>query len=522
MPDIDSSEIKNELSLKLKNVKKLIKYLEGIDNVPSAHQRRINKNIEHLISKLNIDNLNELYQLKTDLIKGIEKLNERSKNISYLEHIRGWYLRPLLSHFDNALKMQTFISPSEGIDALEKRLHLYIPKPYFNLDHEIIKSNINQFFKFKAFGKGSEASTKLENNFYDRFIFNEINPWQDTTLGSLGLPVIHYKVQDFFRKLKSNEPSVLVTGLCPLSTISDEIGLMLSENKIVRSKLGFEPLQVKYDDVIDIAWPPKPIISDYIKIKNILELYKITREKFDVSAVIWYPYHEYYLDITENIFVNYIESELLSYNKVRKGLDRIKERYFKLIEKVRLDLDLVDEKDILKIEIIEIDEDKYNKLEEFRKCVDLSFFKYIYGSWVGNKLRRTLYEQLVVKHIRPVLDGYNVLHLDTSYELWVDMLGAIVLENQRPDSNGNFSWINYPSIPSIRMSHMREYNAAYDDKLYLGDEENSFKKLIERLPKKYLLHLAPLVLGKRNIENKKDEIIINELKSRISEINSFF
>jgi hypothetical protein len=476
------SEVLNEISTELKNIKKLIKYLNGLSKAPEQHKPRISKNIEYLINKVRTGDLEKLEEKRNHLERKLEEIKLSLTQGTYLEHIRGWYLRPLINHFDDQLKMRSFTSTIEGNEALKKRLQLFIPKPYFNLDDEVTKNNLAQLFKFKTFGKGTKRSSELEKTFYDQFRFNEISPCQETTLGKLDLPVIYYNVHEFFKKMKAGEGSVLVTGLCPVSTITNELGLATAGGQIERPVLGFEPLSLINDMVTGIIWPEKPSLSDYTIVRNILELYKLLKKRENVSVIIWYPYHEYFLDIINNILVNYVNSGLIQEYQIKSGLDQLKETYFKLIKIIRQELDLVDEESNDDIKIIEVNENKYNELEEFRKKINLSFFKYIYGSWIGNELRRALYEQLVIKHILPTRNGVNVLHLDTSYELWVDLLASIAVEKQEDVLPGSYSWINYPSLPSISLSHMREYNAPYNDKLYLSmDSERAIEKFVRKI-----------------------------------------
>jgi hypothetical protein len=150
----------------------------------------------------------------------------------------------------------------------------------------------------------------------------------------------------------------------------------------------------------------------------------------------------------------------------------------------------------------------------------LSFFKNIYGAWSGNTTRRNLYEQLIIKHIQPVFSGFNSLHLDTSYELWLDLLGARVIEqNALP---GSFSWLVYPSMPAVSLSHMREYNAPFDDKIYLADDSSSFQERLNMLSKKYKLNIAPLVIGKKKAVDQTPDEIIRDLELKLSALNEHF
>lgn len=514
----ESSEGMIELSQKLKNVNKLIKYLEGYSKAPTEHQQRINKNIEYLNVKLQTDDLTKLHEMKRDLEQQLKTLISDHEHLSYLEHLQGWYLRPLINHFDNVQKISTLSSDTEGAAGLKNQLVMFIPKLYYHSEREKTIEKLHQFFKFKAKGKGTPESAKLGQKFFSLFEFSTKNPFPVTTLGKLKLPAISYNVPAFWVGMKNEEKSVFVTGLCPLSTIADELGFVLANNKIMRPNLGFGVLPIEYHDIKELYWPKRPILSDYITIKNILELQKNYQNNANVSTIIWYPHHEYYLELTKNIFRNYIEAGEIEPKQISEGLAELKQRYHRLIEYVKFELGLTSN-DGVNIKIIDVDEVCYNQLEKDRKKVDFTFFKYIYGSWVNKDLRRILYEQLIIKHTKPVFEGRNVLHLYSSYELWVDILGSLLVEHE--GLSGKFSWISYPSLPSLSLSKMREYNASNDDKLYLVVKDNEFRKQIDKIPSSYINHVAPLILGTESLDYRVKSRFNEDFNLKLNELKNF-
>jgi hypothetical protein len=358
---------------------------------------------------------------------------------------------------------------------------------------------------------------ELEKKFYSLISITFDNPWPETNSGILGLPLLHYNLDTFFSGLKAGNEIFLVTGLCPLSTIANEIGFRLPDGSIVRPTMGFgpKPLLIEYDNIDKLIWPNRPILNDYIRLRNVFEIYRSIQNKSEVSVLIWYPSQEYFIDLTENIFFDYIDAGVLDKNQINHGLNEIRERYYKLFKYASSE----------KSHLVEIDEHVYSELEKYRLDIDLSFFNYIYGSWVGSESRRRLYENLVIKHIQPIFDGKNVLHLDTSYELWVDIIASIVVEklntNIENELIGNYSWLCCPSLPSINLNHMREYNAPHEDKLYLGESKSEFEKRVETLPKKYIEHVAPLFLDTARTEQntKLTDEIINEFKTKLRALN---
>ncbi|MFW9874772.1 MAG: hypothetical protein ACFFG0_16815, partial [Candidatus Thorarchaeota archaeon] len=171
MQNLSNIEVRNELSQMLKNTTKLIKYLEGLSNTPLEQKARIEKNIEHLKSKLEIDDIKELYRLKADLIDKIEDLTQKTQSRTYLENLQGWYIRPLINHFDNVIKIETLISKSEGARALKNKLQFFIPEHLYQKKTKETVTNLQNEFRFKAQGKGTKQSYELENKFYSEFEF---------------------------------------------------------------------------------------------------------------------------------------------------------------------------------------------------------------------------------------------------------------------------------------------------------------------------------------------------------------
>jgi hypothetical protein len=521
MPHQYSSEKIKALSIELKNVKKLIKYQNSFQNAPENYKPALLRKIVYLQKKVGLDDQKKLNLRKQHLEHRLENLNKTQQEITYLQHLSGWYLRPLINHFDSAQKIQTLTSETQGIPALQQKPKLFIPQKYLKNDDSSTQQELGQFFSFKAYGKGADQSKELQDHFYNQFQFTSKNPLQQTTIGNLGLPAFHYNTSLFWGQCKNGISSTLVIGLCPLSTINDELGFKLKNGDIIRPEIGFEELSEIHQDIEYIMWPERPILTDYLKIKTILELYKEHQEFPNLSVIIWYPYHEYLLDLTENILRKYIDNNIFSKQQLIDGLDHLKIIYMKLFELVKGELELTDSELENNIRFLLIDKTEFENLEQYRARLDLSFFQYIYGSFKGNELRHKLYEQLVIKHILPTFESKNVLHLDTSYELWVDILGTVLVENEKNERflKGNYSWINYPSLPSISLSHMREYNAPHNDKLYLAEGPELFKKRVDKQPKKYLLYIAPLILGRKGVIKKDDKTIIKMMKERVMELN---
>jgi hypothetical protein len=156
-----SSKGKLDISKKLKSAKKLIKYIEGYSDTPEQHQKRIANNIENLKNNLGVTDLEGAYIIKTELESALESLKIKEIKITTLDYLQGWYLRPLINHFDNSQKMQTFLSTQEGTNNLKHKLKFYVPEQYYIDSSKEIIERFQQFFTFKASGKNTIASQEI-------------------------------------------------------------------------------------------------------------------------------------------------------------------------------------------------------------------------------------------------------------------------------------------------------------------------------------------------------------------------
>ena len=67
---------------------------------------------------------------------------------------------------------------------------------------------------------------------------------------------------------------------------------------------------------------------------------------------------------------------------------------------------------------------------------------------------------------------------------------------------------------------MREYNAGFEDKLYLSEKPLEFQKQLAKLPKNYILHVAPLLMGEVPKMDKDEAWLIKEFKNRMKDLNA--
>lgn len=509
-------------------LKKLIKLLEGKGGVPASHKSRIETQIASLITELGTDNIDRLKKQYSDsnlqIIAKTEpfEFDGSLEPINFISQASSWYLRPLISNFDSPKKVRALKTKSEGLGGLKKEINLYLAPEIWSTDKAELRKNLRFYFQFKSMGKGQSQS--LATDFYELFKFTPQNPFEFTTLGKNNLPVFYYNTDTFSSNIDSGESSIIVTGLCPMSGISDEILMVSSTGESWRPALGFEPLPLpprtfKLDKMV---WPPRPILSDYIAIKNYVEVLKYYTERYGPDAVkglIWYPNIEYLMDFTEVIFSKWLDEGLIAQDQIVEGLNEIQKRYQKLLGYVIQGEDYYG-----KLELRTTQDEDINGYENILANHDLSHIKNVYGVWSGPELRQKLYLYLILKHIIPTLDGFNTLHLETSYELWPNVQGTNLIEDMRDNTDdlGIYSWICYPSIPSLSMSYMRDYNAPHNDKLYLAAPPEVFEAKLNKLTKSYILYLAPQMFGQKQLRDLDHQAVKDLVCCKLNEINEVF
>ncbi|MCK5559323.1 MAG: hypothetical protein KAJ51_01975 [Thermoplasmata archaeon] len=510
---------------KQKKLKKLIKLLDGKGGVPASHRSRIETQIASLSSELGTDNIDSLKKQYSDLNLQITAKTEpfefdgSLEPINFISQVSSWYLRPLISNFDSPKKVKALKTKNEGLGGLKNEISLYLTPEIWSADKAELRKNLRFYFQFKSMGKGQ--SQPLTTAFYKLFKFTPQNPFEFTTLGKNNLPVFYYNTDTFSSNLDSSESSIIVTGLCPLSGISDEILFVSSSGESWRPALGFEPLPLppgtfKLDNMV---WPLRPILSDYIAIKNYIEILKYYTERYGtdkVKGLIWYPNMEYLMDFTDVIFSKWLDEGLIAQDQIIGGFNELQRRYQKLLGYVTQAEDYNG-----KLELRTTRNEDINEFENILTNLDLSHIKNIYGVWNGPELRQKLYLYLILKHIFPTLDGFNALHLETSYELWPNVQGTKLIEDARAKTEGlgTYSWICYPSTPSLSMSYMRDYNAPHNDKLYLVEQPDLFEQKLKSLSINYILYVAPQIFNFDQIKGI-DKLELRELFiDKLHEIN---
>jgi len=500
-----------------KKLKKLIKLIEGQESAPANLKRDLTTRISMLSTDLGTDDLGELKRQLIDLNSKLGALGKPpcSDEFDIITETRPWYLRPLISHFDSPKKVKALASNEEGVGRLKTPVELFLPQEFWARKVEDVNSNLSLYFQFKSMGKGRSKS--IEKKFYELFKITNRSPDQWSTIGKNKLPVLFYNLERFVKGLAAGKRSVIVTGLCPISGISNEVRVISRSDECWQPDLGFEPLPLPGDEfeVTGIRFPPRPILSDYIILKNFVQaldhFYKTT-SRDQVSGLIWYPSAEYITDFSELVFSNWLEAGIITRSQLETEFEKIKTRYINLFAAV-----LKLEKCASEIEFRTTETDDLAEFESMVNKLDLGQITHLYGTWSGSESRLKLYLYLIIKHILPSMSGNDVLHLETSYELWPNVQGSKLVENA--ENAGTFAWICYPSTPSLSMSHMRDYNAPFDDKLYLAEHEDMFEQNVRNLSKNYIAYVAPQILEYEDIK-KVDKIKLRTIfTERLIEIN---
>jgi hypothetical protein len=500
-----------------KRLKKLIKLIEGKDSVPVDLKDDVETRILQLSQELGTSDLNKLRKEHFELTNRIKTKTELLKS-SPIErhHLSSWYLRPLISHFDSPKKVKALKSENEGFEGLKDKIDLYLPPEIWSNDNIEILSNLNFYFQFKSMGKSK--SRNLETAFYKLFKITDKNPFLCTSIGKNCLPVFYYNLEEFIYNLEKNENTTIVTGLCPMSGISNELRFVSRSGEFWQPELGFEPLPLPHEgfELAEIIFPPRPILSDYISLKTFIEILNhFTQEhpNANMTGLIWYPHIEYMMDYTEVVFSNWLETGTISKRQIIEEFNKIETRYKKLVEVVK-ECEGYQGK-------LNIHSTRQEDMNEFNRIVqetDIDRIKHIYGIWSGPESRLRLYFYLIIKHILPSLTGNNTMHLETSYELWPNVQGAKLVEGN--NNAGTYSWICYPSTPSLSMSYMRDYNAPFEDKLYLGGPSEVIEQDLQELTKNYIAYVSPQIFNLNNLTAGSHSELRSLFVEKVLEINN--
>jgi hypothetical protein len=205
-----------------KLIKKQLKLMKGTANAPEEHRERLMRLENELSIKTGLKTEAELRKRLENLGKLREEDMRSQKKIPENTALKCWFLRPLLSHLDHPGKINALSNPLMGIADLGAPVQLHIPKEWGLPEGRF--DVLRRFFSWKGLGKGSAASRELEYRFFKSVEISHRLPFSIS--GITDLPLLHYNIDKLQKAAgNKNEQLSIVSGVCPLSLITDEIEL---------------------------------------------------------------------------------------------------------------------------------------------------------------------------------------------------------------------------------------------------------------------------------------------------------
>ncbi len=469
----------------IKRIRKLIKLKKGLVRAPEEHHAWIKPRIDDLSEKIGIDDLPGLEQRLSELRNMVAQLQNEVQIINH----SVFHLRPLISHLFTLKKVNALRTDYDGLRGLKEPMYLYIP-------HIIDKEGIEGLRTlFGQYQDKSRDAGFIRQELSKVFQPSRRNPFPGTSWGRLDCPVFHYNIDTFNSDTSKVNGRCIVTGLCPISGIPDEIKLELDTGEVRAIDMAYTPLKVMEEDIEGIVWPRRPILGDAITIKNVLEIAKSYEELEGIEVMIWLPLWEYSRQYANFIFRNYIEKGILDTQLIFSGLSDIVDRYVKLVKIMTSRVGYQG-----KVNILITNEKVVEEITKIREDMDMSFISNIYGSWRPGDLIRRLYELLIIEHLYSTIEGKKTLHIEDSYEIWPNIHAIRALQKNECYYENDFSCIMYPSTPSIDLGYMRDFNAPSRKKLFLAEDPIILRRKMVTLSPKFLNLVAPQLIYVRNEE----------------------
>jgi hypothetical protein len=515
--------------IEIKQLKKQLKLIRGIPAAPVEHKARLERLFSELVSKTGLATEEELSSRLDELkeAQGSSGEDEYSYN--------AWFLRPLLSHLDHPGKLGRFEGEFTGIRSLRSPVMLHLPSEIGPAVSGL--ADLQRYFKFKSLGKGSKDSKELAERFEKSIEFSRNLPFEIP--GITDLPLFHYNIEALWSKAASEDSKIcIVSGICPLSIISDELAFIDSNDKAHYLELGFEPLVHTdgfFNDMTGLEFPSRPLLADYIDVSRVFAVARSMAEEFgedSVSVKLWIPEYEYYQAMSRETFIDLIENNIIDESQMISGLKTLTERYKALIEAVRLENNYSGELNIVTTDEKSLGLQKNELTTLLSMDLDEIGSKYIpvlYGLYKGTKLRRHLYAALALKHFLPLLEDNHthVLHVENSYEIWPCILAAQWAEDwagrAQPACGEDlqiFSWLCTPSIPSPSLSYMRTLNAPFHQKIYLAKDAGAFESELEKLKPNYCRLLSYVLPEIEKVTNETQ--LRRDVHKKLKELNNIF
>ena len=219
------------MEIEHKQLKKQLKLMKGLSNAPDDQKQRMEGLLEELKKKTGLNTIKAVEKRLGEVKEERELMLTESKSIPDDIKLRAWYLRPLLSHLDHPAKLASLANEKLGVGGLSSPLMFHIPDTWGLPIGEY--DPLRKFFSFKAYGKGSKGSAELEQQFLRSVSISHNLPFQ--LKGQTDLPLLHYNVHGLWSKtIMEKRPVSLISGICPLSIISDEISFVYADGRTER------------------------------------------------------------------------------------------------------------------------------------------------------------------------------------------------------------------------------------------------------------------------------------------------
>lgn len=530
----------DNLEHEYKQLRKQLKLMRGLEKAPEEHQPRLKNLLLEIQSKTGLEAEEDISDRLGYLKQLYETHKVKQEKLPGEVITRLWFLRPLLSHLDHPKKIKALSDQELGAAALNDKIYLHIP---LEAGHQGVGlDELRNYFSFKGMGRGTVDSRKMQEQFFKNVGTSQKLPF--SVPGVTDLPLLYYKLDGLWKEIFENKrPLCIVSGVCPLSLITNEFRFKNAEGGVLRPGLGFGEWKVKGDkslenffkknEKIDVEFPPRPILSDYIELTRLFKLARTLVNKYgieDVNIRLWIPMHEYYTAMAAEQLSHPLEKTSIEHDQLLSGLNRLAEKYEALINYVRdenrykgsLGIEVTDKRsfELQEAELETLLRMKIDKITE-------RYVPFVYGQYKGSSLRNRLFALLALKHMLPLLESpdVNVLHLESSYEIWPNLLASIWSEKWSKagaetcgDKKQVYSWMLTPSIPSPSLKYMRTLNAPYDQKLYLNKNKDELNDDIKALEPLYIRLISSLIIEPgSNFDDQKS--IFGALSERIMELN---
>ena len=402
-----------------------------------------------------------LLKRKEYVEKKVKELNEASFSKTEKERIETLQARILLSHLNNHIKLQNIKNYAEKI---KKKGNITLCLPG--------ETKLSSLFPYK----------ELRKNDFEKRV-KDVFQISSNSL-SLGYPFFSFGFEEFLSLLEKGEKSLLVSGFCPLSFVSDTITFAFSDREFeinlshgqLTSAWTKHLKKIKGKEALSFRTPPTPYLSDAVNISLSFQFAEYLKKRFDYALEVWFWFPiENYVSEFCSLARPLLTEGLIQEKNIRDAFSLTRKRYSSLLSFInklypQISAEIVDDSLLWK---------ERERIKEKRKS--LEFVQYYYGRYrFTTDEKKRLYQNVVLMHVFFAEMGFNTLHIEDSYEIWPNLDASLYLCLEKNKCLGNYGWLCYPSLPSMSLKNLREFNASPQDKIYLFENRESLKEKIEK------------------------------------------